>query len=159
MTTNPALDAAIRQTRHLLFSFDGPIRSANAGNPTDSPPAPHIHDALTACYESSRSVSVISVNPPADVHAYLEAHDLATYVVVVPASIREVANFLESSPADCLLITSSPDEIKAAQASGIPSIGYTRTSGDADHLVDAGAVAFVFSMADLALTLRAQSDG
>jgi hypothetical protein len=27
MTPDPALDAAIRQARHLLFAFDGPIRN------------------------------------------------------------------------------------------------------------------------------------
>ena len=29
MTPDPALDAAIREARHLLFAFDGPIRSAD----------------------------------------------------------------------------------------------------------------------------------
>jgi beta-phosphoglucomutase-like phosphatase (HAD superfamily) len=62
---------------------------------------------------------------------------------------------LEAPPTDCLLITSSPADIEAAQAAGVPSIGYARTPDDAAHLVDAGAIAFVYSMAELALSLRA----
>ena len=36
MTHSSALDAAIRQARHLLFAFDGPIRSTDAGMPAGS---------------------------------------------------------------------------------------------------------------------------
>jgi hypothetical protein len=44
MTPDPALDAAIRHARHLLFTFDGPIRSTDTGEPADpnAPTAPHI---------------------------------------------------------------------------------------------------------------------
>lgn len=156
MTDNPALDAAIRQAQHLLFAFDGPIRSADAGNPAESTTAtaPHIHDALAACSESGRSTAVISASPPADVRAYLDAHDLLTQVTVVVTSIGEAPSALEASPADCLLITSSAADVKAAQITGTPSIGYARAPDDAAHLVDAGAVTFVYSMADIALRLR-----
>jgi beta-phosphoglucomutase-like phosphatase (HAD superfamily) len=86
---------------------------------------------------------------------YLNAHDLFTHVTVIAVSVRGAANYLEATPADCLLITSSPVDIKAARAAGAPSIGYARTPDDAAHLVEAGAIAFVYSMADLALSLRA----
>lgn len=156
MTPNPALDAAIRKARHLLFAFNGPIRSAETGNPADSavPTAPHIHEALAACRESGRSAVVIIPKPPAEVPAYLEAHNLLTQVTVVAASIGEAISAIEASPPDCLLVTSSPADIKAAQAAGTPSIGYARRPGDAAHLVDAGAVAFLYSMADVTLRLR-----
>ena len=39
MTDNPALDSAIRQARHLLFAFDGPIRRTDAGD-RSNPNAP-----------------------------------------------------------------------------------------------------------------------
>lgn len=162
MTPDPALDAAIRQARHLLFAFDGPIRSTDKAKPTDSavvtaPTSAYLHETLAACHESGRSAAVISANSPTEVRNYLDAHDLSTQVAAVVASIGEAASTLEASPVDCLLITSTPADIEAAQAVGMPTIGYARTPDDAAHLVDAGATAFVYSMADLALKLRAHS--
>jgi beta-phosphoglucomutase-like phosphatase (HAD superfamily) len=160
MTQCSALDAAIRQARHLLFAFDGPIRSTDAGMPADSttPTAPYIQEALAACRDSGRSAAVITPKPLIDVPAYLDANDLFTQVTVIAASISDAVSTLEAPPDDCLLITSSPADIEAAQAAGTPSIGYARTSDDAAHLVDAGAIAFVYSMADLALRLRAHAN-
>ena len=62
MTDNPALDAAIRRARHLIFSFDGPIRRIDTGNQSDpnAPTTPHVYEALVACYESGRSIVTIS---------------------------------------------------------------------------------------------------
>jgi hypothetical protein len=62
MTNNQALDAAVRQARHLLFAFHGPIRSTQTDDRSDpnAPTAPHIYEPLVACYESGRSVVVIS---------------------------------------------------------------------------------------------------
>ena len=105
MTPSPALDAVIRQTRHLLFAFDGPIRSTDTGEPMEpnAPTAPYIHEALAACNESGRSVVVIVPKPPTDVPAYLEAHDLFTLITVIAASVADAISFLELTPADCLL--------------------------------------------------------
>ena len=156
MTPDSALDAVIRDARHLLFAFDGPIRGTDAGELADAnaPTAPHIHDAFAACRESGRSVVVISTKPKIDVPVYLDAHDLFDPITVIAASVSDAINFLKAAPADCLLITSSAADIKTAQAAGTPSIGYARTPDDAAHLVDAGAIAFVYSMADLTLKLR-----
>ena len=158
MTHSSALDAAIRQARHLLFAFDGPIRSTDARMPADStaPTAPHIHEALAACRDSGRSAVVITPQPLIDVPAYLDTYDLFPQVTVIEASISDAVSTLEAPSAECLLITSSPADIEAAQAAGAPSIGYAGTPDDAAHLIDAGAIAFVYSMADLALRLRAQ---
>jgi phosphoglycolate phosphatase len=162
MTPDPALDTAIRQARHLLFAFDGPIRRTDTGNPVDSatPTAPtsaYLHETLAACHESGRSVAVISAHSPTEVRDYLDAHDLSTQVAAVATSIGEAASTLEASPINCLLITSSPADIEAAQAAGTPTIGYARTPDDAAYLVDAGAIVSVYSLLDLALTLRARS--
>jgi len=120
MTPDQALDAAIRQARHLVFAFDGPIRSTEAGKPADSttPTAPHIQDALAACRESGRSVAVITPKPLIDVPAYLSTHDLFAQVTVIVVSIVDAINFLEATSADCLLVTSTPANIKDAQAMG-----------------------------------------
>jgi beta-phosphoglucomutase-like phosphatase (HAD superfamily) len=115
----------------------------------------YLHDALAACHESGRAVAVISADSPIDVHDYLNAHDLSTQVAAVAVSIGEAASTLEAAPVDCPLITSSPADIEAAQAAGTPTTGYGQTPDDAAHLVDAGATAFVYNMAVLALSLRA----
>jgi beta-phosphoglucomutase-like phosphatase (HAD superfamily) len=159
MTTDlAALDAAIRQARHLLFAFDGPIRSVKAETPADSttPTAPYIHEALAACRDSGRSAVVIVPKPPIDEPAYLDAHNLFTQITVIAASISDAVNFLEATPSDCLLITSSPADITAARAAGAPCIGYARTPEEAEHQVDAGASTYLYSMADLALRVRAR---
>jgi beta-phosphoglucomutase-like phosphatase (HAD superfamily) len=157
--SSAALDAVIRQARYLLISFDGPIRSVKTGSPTDSttaavPPAPHIHDVLAACRESGRSAAVISTTPLVEVRAYLDAHDLSTQITVVALSIGEASSALEASPTDCVAITSSPSDIEAAQTAGVPAIAYAKTPDDAEHLAQAGACTFVYSVMDLALRLR-----
>jgi beta-phosphoglucomutase-like phosphatase (HAD superfamily) len=160
MTSDPAaLDAVIRQARHLLFAFDGPIRRTDTGNPIDSatPTTPYIHDAFTACQESGRSVVVISPKQEIHVSNYLDAHDLFTQITLIAISVADAINFLELIPADCLLIASSPADIKAAKTAGASSIGYTRTPDETVRLVDAGATVVVYSIADIALTLRARA--
>jgi phosphoglycolate phosphatase len=157
MTPHPAaLNDAIRNARHLLFAFDGPIRRTDAGSPLDSetPTAPYIYEAFTACRESGRSVVVISPETDVQVPNYLEAHDLFESITVIAISVSDATKFLGPTPADCLLITSSPTDIEAAHAAGVPSIGYARTPDDGAHLMNARAVAFVFSLADLVLSLR-----
>jgi phosphoglycolate phosphatase-like HAD superfamily hydrolase len=114
--TNPALDAAIRQARHLLFAFDGPIRKAEPLKPADSttPTAPYIYEALAACQESGRSAVVITPKPLIDVPAYLDARPIH--------SGHSHSGILEATPADCLFITNSPADIEAAQAAGALTI-------------------------------------
>ena len=160
MTPDPAaLDAAIRKAHHLLFAFDGPIRRTDAESPLDAatPTAPYIYEAFTACRESGRSVVVISPKTMIDVPNYPDAHDLFGLTTIIAISVADAIKFLELTPADCLLVTSSPADIEAAQAAGVPSIGYSRAAGDAAPLVDAGAVTFVYSLADVALKLRART--
>lgn len=159
-----ALDAAIRQSRHLLFAFDGPVRSVDKAKAIGSGVvtalnSAYLHDALAACHESGRSVAIISANSLMEVRDYLNAHDLSTQVDAVAASIGEAAHTLEAAPVECLLITSSPADIEAAQATGTPTIGYARTPDDAAHLVDAGATASIYSMAEIVLVLRSQTAG
>lgn len=158
MTPNPALDNVIRRARYLLFALDGPIRSVNPEKPGDStaPTAPHIYDALAACRESGRSAAVISADPPTDVRAYLYANELTSQIVVIASSVDQAASALAAIPAECTFITSSAGEIEGIQSAGTSTIAYAKTQDDADLLVEAGASAVIYSMADLALILRAQ---
>ena len=133
-----ALDVAIRQARHLLFAFDGPVRGVDKAKSIGSAvvtalTSAYLHDALAACHESGRSVAVISADLPTEVHDYLNAHDLSTQVAVVAVSIGEAVSTLEAAPVDCPLITSSPADIEAAQAAGTPTIGYAGTRASASR--------------------------
>jgi beta-phosphoglucomutase-like phosphatase (HAD superfamily) len=143
------LTEIIRQARHLLFSFGGSIRRLETGFP-----APHMQDALVACSESGRSAVVISTSPAAKVRAYLDEHELSPQITLVAPSISEAVSALEASPGDCVVVTSSPSDIEAAKAAGVPAIAYARIPDDAEHLVHAGASTFMYSMMDLALRLR-----
>jgi beta-phosphoglucomutase-like phosphatase (HAD superfamily) len=144
------VDQLARQARHLLISFDGPIRSANAGNP----PAQYINEVLTACHESGRSVAVVTAAPVAEVLAYTNAHELSTQITIVAVSIRRAVSALEAQPADCVAIASSPEDVADARTAGVPAIAYATTPDYADRLLRAGARAFVYSLMDLALKLR-----
>jgi phosphoglycolate phosphatase-like HAD superfamily hydrolase len=159
-----ALIAIIRQARHVLISFGGPIRRLNAAMTTDSaspsdPPVSYAHDLLAACRETGRSVAVISTSPDAKVRAYLDARDLSTQVTLVAPSIGQAVTALDASPVDCVLITSSPSDIADAKAAGVPTIAYAKTRDNAGHQAAAGATTVAYSLADLALTLRAQAVG
>jgi beta-phosphoglucomutase-like phosphatase (HAD superfamily) len=155
-----ALDAIIRQARHVLISFGGPIRRLKVTKATDwatfsDPLAPYSHDLQAACLETGRSVVVISTSPDAKVRVYLDAHDLTSQITSAALSIGQAVTALDASPADCVLITSSPSDIADAKAAGIPTIAYAITQDHADHLAAAGATVVVYSMADLVLKIRA----
>jgi len=126
---------------------------------------------LAACRESGRSAAIISATSPAATHAYLAMHDLAGQLTVVaartapdplilppsPHFIGQTADALNAPSAECAVIGSSPNDIRAARAAGAPSIGYAKTPDDAERQVQAGASAFVYSMTDLTLRIRARA--
>jgi phosphoglycolate phosphatase len=155
------LGEIIRQARYLLFAFDGPIRSmSEEDRPNEAsdtaPPAPYIHDVLAACHESGRFAVVICTAPSAEVLAYLNAYDLFTRVTLIAASIGDAITELEASPSECAFITSMPSDAEATQTAGVPTIAYAKTRDDARHQAAARATV-VYSLADLALSLRASS--
>jgi phosphoglycolate phosphatase len=134
---------------------------------------PYVHEVLTACRESARSVAIISNHSAAAVRAYLVLHDLYGQIRLVaartcpdpgvlkpqPSLIELAVTGLDTQSSDCALVGGSPPDIQAARAAGVHSIGYARTPRDADDLVDARADAIIASMADLALRLRAHPFG
>lgn len=134
-------------------------------------PTRYCDDVLLACRESGRSAAIISANSSAAIRAYLDLHDLAEQFALVaartgpdptilppsPRLIEQAITALHVRPAECVVIGSAPNDIQAAQAAGVPSIAYVKTSDDAEYQVQAGASTFVYSLADLVLRLRAQA--
>ena len=221
------LDEILRQTRHLLLDFDGPVctlypdRSeamvarrllttiatlsvaipepiANTADPlavlsfatTINPdlaarveseladqeqtaaatatPAGHIHDLITSCHESGRTVTVISQVSARVVNSYLERNSLADAVGLVlarnrpspPASytdlIESTFTQLITAPTACALVSGSSVTLEAARQAGAHAIGYARRPDSLEILTAAGADTVIPSLADLVLKLRAR---
>lgn len=134
-------------------------------------PTRYCDDLLAACRESGRSVAIISASSLSAIHDYLDLHDLAGQFAAVaartgpdplilppsPHLIEQGMIALHALPADCVAIGSGPRASQAAQAAGVPSIAYAKTSDDAEQQIQAGARTFVYSLADLTLTIRARA--
>jgi myo-inositol-1(or 4)-monophosphatase len=130
----------------------------------------YVHEALAACRDSGRRSAVIGPQSPKAVHSYLEQHGLyeQTAAVVTPGShppghlmtldymVESAVRALETTPAECALITASTRGIETAFAVGAQPIGYAHTPEDRDRLADTGASCIIPSLADLTLRLRAR---
>jgi HAD superfamily hydrolase (TIGR01549 family) len=133
-------------------------------------PTPYVHELVTSCRESGRSLTVVSNNSLRAVRAYLTSHALdraITFVVArtsadpgqlkpSPHLITQAITANGADPAACALIGDTDTDIHAARLAGVASIGYANKPGKVAQLTDAGADAIVTSLADIALTLRAR---
>ena len=81
--------------------------------------------------------------------------DLSSRIEIVATSIGHAISALDAVPPECALIANESDDVKATQAAAVPVVAYVKTQDDAGHQAQAGAATFVYSMADLALSLRA----
>jgi hypothetical protein len=61
-------------------------------------PTPYVHDVVTACQNSGRSVSVVSNNSARAVHAYLARHGLDDRIGLVVARTSHDPALLKPSP-------------------------------------------------------------
>jgi phosphoglycolate phosphatase len=132
-------------------------------------PTPYVHEVVTACRDSGRSVAVVSNNSARAVRTYLTQHGLDDRIPHVvartshdpallkpsPHLINLAVKALNASPAECALVGDSTTDIEGARLAGIESIGYANKLGKRERLSDAGAGAVITSLADLTLRLRA----
>jgi HAD superfamily hydrolase (TIGR01549 family) len=133
-------------------------------------PTPYVHDVVTACQNSGRSVSIVSNNSARAVHAYLARHGLDDRITLViartshdpallkpsPHLITQAVEALDAEPGDCTLVGDSVTDVQGARLAGAHSIGYANEPGKQERLSAAGAGAIINSLADLALRLRAR---
>ncbi len=133
-------------------------------------PTPYVHEVVTACQTSGRSVAVVSNNSARTVHAYLTRHGLDDRISLViartnhdpvllkprPHLITQAVDALDAEPGECALVGDSVTDIQAARLASVHSIGYANEPGKRERLTVAGAGAIINSLADLALTLRAR---
>jgi phosphoglycolate phosphatase len=132
-------------------------------------PTPYVHDVVTSCRDSGRSVAVVSNNSHRAVSAYLVRHGLDDRIELVSARTSSDPALLKPSPhliqqaiaglkapaPECVLIGDSTTDMQAAILAGTPCIGYANRPGKHAALAAAGATAVVSSLADLTLGLRA----
>ncbi|MFC9742943.1 HAD family hydrolase [Streptomyces noursei] len=119
---------------------------------------------LEACAASGRSVWMVSNNATAAINRYLSAHGLGRLVAGQfgrvsgqPKSMKPSPRLLsaameaaEAKPSDCIFIGDAVRDVEAAHAAGMEAIGYANKPGKGAALTEAGAVAVVTSMDDLA---------
>jgi HAD superfamily hydrolase (TIGR01549 family) len=132
-------------------------------------PTPYVHEVVSACRNSGRSVAVVSNNSTAAVHAYLARHGLDDRIGLVvarthhdpallkpsPHLITRAVDSLDAEPSECALVGDSVTDIQGAHLANVQSIGYANKPGKRERLTVAGAGATITSLADLALNLRA----
>jgi phosphoglycolate phosphatase len=159
-TISPGLAAAVETTMTELEL---------AAVPTADPTA-HVHDVITACRESSRTLTIVSNNSAQAVHAYLTRHALDGPISTViartapnPALLKPSPHLIDqavtannATPLECTLVGDQVTDIVATREAGTHSIGYANKPGKADQLIDVGADAIITSLAHLALALRAR---
>ncbi|HUY49687.1 MAG TPA: HAD hydrolase-like protein [Streptosporangiaceae bacterium] len=133
-------------------------------------PAAYVHEVITSCRESGRTLTIVSNNSAQAVHAYLVQHSLAGPIGTVIARTSPDPDLLKPSPhlldqaiaanyadpAECTLVGDQVTDILATREAGTHSIGYANKPGKTDSLARAGADAVISSLAHLALALRAR---
>ena len=131
-------------------------------------PTPYVHEVVTACRESGRSLAVVSNNSARAVNAYLTQHSLQDRIGLViartdhdptllkpnPHLIRRAVGVLGAEPHTYTLVGDSATDIEAASLAGVQSVGYANKPGKAERFAIVGAGAIILSLADLALRLR-----
>ena len=111
-------------------------------------PTPYVHDVVTACQNSGRSVSVVSNNSARAVHAYLARHGLDDRISLVvartshdpallkpsPHLITQAVEALDAEPGECTLVGDSVTDVQAARLASVHSIGYANKPGKRERL-------------------------
>jgi phosphoglycolate phosphatase len=136
-------------------------------------PTPYVHEVITACRDSGRTVAVVSNNSARAVHAYLARHSLDDRIKLViartshdpdllkpsPHLIERAVDALSAEPDECTLVGDSVTDIQGARHAGVRSIGYANRPDKREQFATAQADAIIDSLAELALRLRAHAAG
>lgn len=103
-------------------------------------PTPYVHEVVTACRNSGRSVAVVSNNSARAVHSYLVRHGLDDQISLViartnhdpgllkpsPHLITQAVEALDAEPGECALVGDSVTDVealasRACRASAMPT--------------------------------------
>jgi HAD superfamily hydrolase (TIGR01509 family) len=153
-------DLTLEADRHLSRLEQEAVATAR--------PTPGAESFLRACADAGRSVWVVSNNAGGAISSYLAAHGLSDLVSGVfgrqegdPSSMKPSPRLLldavaaaGASTAQCVFVGDAVRDVEAANAAGMPAIGYANKPGKADRLAAAGAVVVLDSMTELAAAVR-----
>jgi phosphoglycolate phosphatase len=113
-------------------------------------PTPGAHDLIRTWTGRGRPLAIVSNNSSIAINAYLDLHDLRTYVSARtspdptllkpnPHLLTQALSALNVPPATATFLGDSTTDIQAAHAAGTMSIGYTNKAGKKAELMAAGA--------------------
>jgi phosphoglycolate phosphatase-like HAD superfamily hydrolase len=123
---------------------------------------------LQAAWAAGRAAVIVSNNAEAAISDYLRAHHLTEYIGGVagradgmdPRLLKPHPFLLERGLAmvggrldDAIFVGDSVTDVEAGRVVGIPTIGYANKPGKRERLAEAGAVALIDSMHQLAEAL------
>jgi beta-phosphoglucomutase-like phosphatase (HAD superfamily) len=111
-------------------------------------PTPYVHEVVTGCRDTGRSVAIVSKNSARAVHAYLAQHGLDDRIPLViartshgpallkpdPYLINQAVAALGAQSGECALVGDSTTDVEAAQLASIHAIGYANKPGKTERL-------------------------
>lgn len=134
-------------------------------------PTPGAEEFVRLMAARGRTLAITTNNAPRAVAAYLKARDLdavfgnriygrdpddPSLMKPHPDCLRRATRALGAAPADCLMIGDSVADAQAANAAGVPFLGYARTRARAALLArEPGVRATTVGMAALVAAARA----
>jgi len=148
----------------IAYFVDYELRDAEVEAANIAEPTPGAAEFLRACKAAGRPVAIVSNNSAPAIEAYLArtgVRDLVAHVEGRPAlepalmkpdpylPLRAVAA-LGTTPATCMFVGDSTSDVQAALAIRSTPVGYANKPAKHARLADAGAVALVDSMHQLA---------
>jgi beta-phosphoglucomutase-like phosphatase (HAD superfamily) len=149
----------------LAKSVESELTELESASARTAEPTSHLHEMVSACRESGRTLAVVSNASSAVIRSYLTDHSLANAITVIAArtpatlaggQIEQATSELGTVPAACAYLTALPTDIAAAQRAGTRTIGYAKAADDHDLLASARADTIISNLADLTLRLRAR---
>ncbi|NUW37135.1 hypothetical protein HTZ77_37895 [Nonomuraea sp. SMC257] len=142
------------------------VRDAEITAARTAVPVPGVREALHACHASGRRIAVVGDTSSDAMETYLDLHGLRQFVggvvgrewlIPLPADdwtgealLKKTVQELDAKPADCALVTLSPESTRLARRAGIRSLGVVNKRGPRKRLAHPPDAVAISSMADLA---------
>ena len=138
----------------IVRRVDDALRAAEVDAVTGAEPTPYAREVIVAARCARRGIAIVSNNSADAVTQYLFAHRLDVYIRPVigrpdadpasmkpnPAPVLAAIRELHTHPEECVLIGDSATDIEAAQAVGVPTIGYANKPHKFHSLTKADAI-------------------